>query len=114
MGDLDGWPGSHSRNRDSAAAKADSRLVVTLHASAFVPQHLYSRSFTFSVADVPIGSATFFYSEKDPKAVTLEMDAPKSDTFVLRIVAHEQASPFDEGSADCRPLGLALIDVAIG
>jgi hypothetical protein len=89
-------------------------LVLILRASAFVPQRLYSRSFSFVVAGVVIGRVTFFQGEKDPRRITLEMDPPDSDTILLRIEAHEQASPAEDGSADQRPLGLFLIDIAVG
>ena len=88
--------------------------MLTVRASAFVPQRLYSRSFSFTVGGVVIGRATFFQGEKNPRRIALEMDPPASDAILLRIEAHEQASPADDGSADQRPLGLFLIDLAIG
>jgi len=90
------------------------KLVLILRASAFVPQRLYSRSFSFLVAGVAIGRVTFFQGEKNPRRITLEMDPPNGDAILLRIEAHEQASPAEDGSADHRPLGLFLIDIAVG
>ena len=95
-------------------AKADLKLILTMRASAFVPRRLYSRSFSFTVGGVVIGRVTFFQGEKHPRRIALEMDAPAGDSVLLRIEAHEQASPADDGSADHRPLGLFLIDLAIG
>jgi hypothetical protein len=96
-------------------AKADLKLILTVRASAFVPQRLYSRSFSFTVGGVVIGRVTFFQGEKHPRRIALEMDAPAGDSVLLRIEAHEQASPADDGSsADHRPLGLFLIDLSVG
>jgi Methyltransferase domain len=96
------------------AVQGRSTLAVSLHAAAFFPQRLYSRSFTFTVASVVIGRITFFQHEKVPKRLNFELESPGDDTFLLRIAAHEQASPAEDGSPDDRLLGLALLSIAIG
>jgi SAM-dependent methyltransferase len=96
-----------------AAAKDYPTLTVRMSAMAFVPRRLYSRSFTFKVGDIAIGGVTFCRHENGPKSFTLEMDTPGTDTFLLRIVAHEEASAAEDGFADDRSLGLALLDIAV-
>ena len=96
-----------------AALKDHSSLTVRIGAAAFVPTKLYSRSFSFMVGDAIVGSVTFSQTEKVSKRFDLEVPMPGSDSFQLRIIAHEQASPAEEGSDDRRFLGLALIDIAL-
>ena len=96
-----------------AALKDHPKLTVRIGAAAFVPKQLYSRSFSFMVGDVIVGSVTFSQTEKVSKRFDLEVPMPGSDSFQLRIIAHEQASPAEEGSDDRRFLGLALIDIAV-
>jgi len=96
-----------------AAAKNHPTLTLRIGATAFVPQKLHSRSFSFMAGNVIIGSVTFCRSEKIPKRFDLEMEMPGSDRLLLRIIAHEEASPADEGSGDRRFLGLALIDISV-
>jgi hypothetical protein len=95
-------------------ARAQSRAGVTLRfrAAAFIPKRLYSRSFTFKVADKVVGGMTFSQHEK-AKSVVLETERPPGETLLLRIIAHELASPDQEGSPDDRLLGLALMTVAV-
>jgi SAM-dependent methyltransferase len=97
-----------------AGAKKCPTLTVRMRLTAFLPRRLDSRSFTFKVGETVIGGLTFFRHEKGAKSFTLEMDTPGGDTFLLRIVAHEQASPDEDGSEDHRSLGLALLDIAVG
>ncbi len=95
-----------------AAVKDAPALTVRIGAAAFIPLRLYSRSFSFMVDDMIIGGITFWRSDKIPKKFELEMDMPRGDLLLLRIIAHEEATPAEEGSGDCRFLGLALIDIA--
>jgi hypothetical protein len=96
-----------------AAVKGRSQLTVRIRAAAFIPQRLFTRSFSFMVGDVIVGRATFWKSETGPKRIDLEMDMPGRDSFLLRIIAHEEASPTEDGSDDVRFLGLLLIDLTI-
>jgi 2-polyprenyl-3-methyl-5-hydroxy-6-metoxy-1,4-benzoquinol methylase len=95
-----------------AAVRDHGTLMIRMRASAFLPRRLYSRSFTFQVGDAIIGGVTFYESEN--KSFDLEMTTPESSPFLLRIIAHEDASPADEGSSgDARALGLALVDLGV-
>jgi hypothetical protein len=95
-------------------ALAQNKEVVTLRvrAATFIPKRLYSRSFTFKVADRVVGGITFCQHEK-AKNFTIETERSHGDTLLLRIIAHELASPSEEGSPDDRLLGLALMTVAV-
>lgn len=95
-------------------AEAQDRPGVTLRfrATAYIPKRLYSRSFTFEIADRVVGGITFFQHEK-VKTVALEAERPNGDTLILRIIAHELASPGEEGSPDDRLLGLAFRTIAV-
>jgi hypothetical protein len=97
-----------------SAARDCPTLMVTLRAVAFIPRRLYSRAFTFKIGDRVIGDVTFLRDEKAPKTFSLELDTPRGATFRLRIVAHEEASPDEDGSADERKLGLAVLDITVG
>jgi hypothetical protein len=96
------------------AAEAQSKAGVTLRfrAATFIPKRLYSRSFTFKIADRVVGGITFCQHEK-AKTVAIETERPHGDTLLLRIIAHELASPDEEGSPDDRLLGLALMTVTV-
>jgi SAM-dependent methyltransferase len=94
-------------------AKDRAQLTLAIRATAFIPQRLRSRSFSFSVDGATIDTVAFIRSEKMPKTFPLELNMPASDPFQLRIIAHEQASPAEEGSVDRRLLGLALIEIAV-
>lgn len=96
-----------------AVSPERSTFTLTLDIAAFIPRRLYSRSFTFLVGGVAVGRVTFFQSEKGSRKYTFEMSPPEDATFLLRIVAHEETSPSEDGSADRRQLGLALLDIAI-
>jgi hypothetical protein len=95
-------------------AEAQDKVGVTLRlrAATFIPKRLYSRSFTFKIADSVVGGITFCQHEK-AKIIAVETGRPHGETLLLRIVAHELASPSEEGSSDDRPLGLALMTVAV-
>jgi hypothetical protein len=95
-----------------AAAQYKARVTLSLRAATFIPRRLYSRSFTFIIADSVVGGITFCQHER-AKIVALEMEPPHGDTLLLRIIAHELASPGEEGSPDDRLLGLALMTVAV-
>ena len=95
-------------------AGVENKTGVTLRfrAATFIPKRLYSRSFTFKIADRVVGGITFCQHEK-AKTVALETERPHGETLLLRIIAHELASPVEEGSPDDRLLGLALMTVAV-
>jgi len=97
-----------------AAARTFPALTVTFHATAFLPRRLHSRSFTFQVGDEVVGEFTFLRSGEMPRRLTVELETPASATILLRIVAHEEASPDEDGSPDHRKLGLALLDITVG
>lgn len=87
-------------------------VTLRFRAAAFIPKRLYSRSFTFKIADTVVGGITFCQHEK-AKTVVVETEQPHGDTLSIRIIAHELASPVEEGSPDDRVLGLALMTVAV-
>jgi hypothetical protein len=93
-------------------SEAESKTQVTLrfHASTFIPKRLYSRSFTFKIGDRVVGGITFCQHEK-AKTIAVKAERPHGDKLLLRIVAHELASPNEEGSPDVRSLGLALMTI---
>ena len=95
-------------------AETQNKPGVTLRfrAAAFIPKRLYSRSFTFKIGDRVVGGITFCQHEK-AKTVVVETERPHGETLLLRIIAHEMASPEEEGSPDDRLLGLALMTVAV-
>jgi hypothetical protein len=93
-------------------AQNKTRVTLRLRGATFIPKRLYSRSFTFKIADRVVGGITFCQHEK-AKTVALETERPHGDILLLRIIAHELASPDEEGSPDDRLLGLALMTVAV-
>jgi hypothetical protein len=95
-----------------AGAQNKPGVTLTFRAAAFSPKRLYSRSFTFKIADRVIGGITFCQHEK-AKTLAVETERPDGDTLLLRIIAHELASPNEEGSPDDRLLGLALMTIAV-
>jgi hypothetical protein len=95
-----------------AGAQNKAGVTLRFRAAAFIPKRLYSRSFTFKIADRVVGGVTFCQYEK-AKTVAVEAERPHGDTLSLRIIAHELASPCEEGSPDDRSLGLALMTVAV-
>jgi hypothetical protein len=95
-----------------AEAQNKTGVILRFRAATFIPQRLYSRSFTFKIGDRVVGGITFCRHEKG-KTVTLEAERPSGDTLLLRILAHELASPKEEGSPDDRLLGLALRTIAV-
>lgn len=92
---------------------AHDRLHLRLTAMAFVPKRLYSRSFTFRLGDVVIGDVTFKRTDREPKKIDLEVPSPNGDSCLLRVIAHETASPAEDGCDDDRFLALALIDLVV-
>jgi hypothetical protein len=95
-----------------AGAQNKAGVTLRFRAATFIPKRLYSRSFTFKVGDRVVGGITFCQHEK-AKTVAIETERPHGDTLLLRIIAHEVASPDEEGSPDDRLLGLALMTVAV-
>jgi hypothetical protein len=95
-----------------AGAQNTAGVTLRFRAATFIPQRLYSRSFTFKIGDRVVGGITFCRHEK-AKTVAIEAERPRGDTLLLRIIAHELASPNEEGSPDERLLGLALRTVAL-
>jgi len=95
-----------------AGAANKTRVTLRFRAATFVPKRLYSRSFTFKIADRVVGGVTFCQHEK-AKSVVVETERPEGDKLLLRIIAHELASPDEEGSPDVRLLGLALMTVDV-
>jgi hypothetical protein len=95
-----------------AGAQNTAEVTLTIRAAAFIPKRLYSRSFTFKIDETVVGGITFCQHEK-AKTFAVETERPHGDTLLLRIVAHELASPDEEGSPDDRLLGLALMTVAV-
>jgi hypothetical protein len=95
-------------------ADAPKKAGVTLRfrAAAFIPKRLYSRSFTFKIGDRVVGGVTFCQHEK-AKTVVVETERPLGEMLLLQIIAHEMASPDEEGSPDDRLLGLALMTVTV-
>ena len=93
-------------------AQDNAEVTVRFRVAAFIPKRLYSRSFTFKIADRVVGGITFCQHEK-AKTFSVEAERPHGDTLLLRIVAHELASPDEEGSPDDRFLGLALMTAAL-
>lgn len=93
-----------------AGAENTTRVNLRFRAATFVPKRLYSRSFTFKIADRVVGDITFFQHEKE-KMFAVETERSDGDRLLLRIIAHELASPNEEGSPDVRLLGLALMTV---
>ena len=96
-----------------ASVREHQTLEVSLRARAFLPQRLYSRLFTFMAGEETIGSSLFRRHDNVPKTLTFTLDAPAADTLRLRVIAHEEASPAEDGSADTRKLGLGVIDVTV-
>ena len=95
-----------------AGAQNRAEVTLTIRAAAFIPKRLYSRSFTFKIADTVVGGITSCQHEK-AKTFLVKAERPHGDTLLLRIVAHELASPDEEGSPDDRFLGLALMTAAV-
>jgi hypothetical protein len=90
-----------------------SRVNVAISARAFVAQKLHFRAFNLLVDDVTIGGVTFVRSDDETKRIELEVMPLGRNSVELRITTAGQACPADEGLADSRSLGLALIDAAI-
>lgn len=95
-----------------AVAQNKAGVILRIRAAAFIPRRLYSRCFTFKIADTVVGGITFCQHER-AKTIAAEAERPHGDTLLLRIIAHELASPSEEGSPDDRSLGLALMTVAV-
>jgi hypothetical protein len=95
-----------------AGAQNKAGVTLRFRATTFIPNRLYSRSFTFKIADSVVGGITFCEHEK-AKTFAVETERPHGDTLFLRIIAHELASPSEEGSPDDRLLGLALMTIAV-
>ena len=95
-----------------AGAESTTRVSLRLRAATFLPKRLYSRSFTFKIADRMVGGITFCQHEKE-KTVAVETERSDGGKLLLRIIAHELASPNEEGSPDVRLLGLALMTVEV-
>jgi SAM-dependent methyltransferase len=93
--------------------RGSSTLTLQIRATAFIPRRLYCRLFRFQIGDAVIGSVTFARNDENPKSFGLELDTPAGDRFQLRILATEETFPEEDGCADRRPLGLALVDVII-
>lgn len=95
-----------------SALKDRERLTVRIDAKAFVPRRLYGRSFVFIAGDEVAGRVTFW---REDRVLKTEFDVQNTggESIQLRIVANEEASPFEEGSPDQRSLGLALVELAI-
>lgn len=95
------------------AVKNSPTLTLRMRASAFVPERLYYRSFVLKVHERIIGGISLSRGEEMPKTFSIEIDSPGTESFLLRIIANEQASPAEDGSPDHRPLGIGLVDIVV-
>jgi len=95
------------------ATRNSERMMIRIRAAAFIPKRLHYRSFVLQVDDRIIGGVSFAQGEEMPKIFSLEVDTPPTDSFLLRIVANEEATPAEDGSPDRRPLGIGLVDIVV-
>jgi SAM-dependent methyltransferase len=102
-----------------AGIAKNQTVELILRARAFMPRRLFCRAFTFLAGSDFIGSAMFCRDDHGvrpddlPKTLTFAMDAPANGILLLRVIAHEEASPAEDGSPDQRKLSLGLIDLTL-
>jgi hypothetical protein len=86
---------------------------LTIRAMTYLPKRLHSRSFTIVGDDGVLGTMTFLKNDRLPKSFTFTTYLPHGESVVLRAIAHEEASPAEDGSRDGRSLGLGVVEMVV-
>lgn len=96
-----------------ASAGRHQAVSLTMRVTAFLPRRLHCRSFSFMAGGKALGGVTFWKTDDFPKTIRFVTDAPENGRVLLRILAHEEASPAEDGLIDKRFLSLGVIDATV-